>query len=721
MRRKKDKSNGITALYERLSRDDDNAGESNSIVHQKQMLEDYAIKHGFTNLVHFTDDGWSGATFDRPSWNRLVEGVKNGEITACICKDMSRIGRDHLQVGFFTDILFREKEVRFIAINNGIDSDRQETSEFAPFLNIMNEWFVRDTSKKIKAVLKSRGSSGNAHTSNIPPYGYLKDPENPDHWIIDEEAAEVVRRIYRMTIEGKGPYQIARELSEEKIERPSYYLGKKGLGNHASNYDKENPYMWRGNQVTTLIARPEYIGKTVNFRTFKNSYKDKKTKRADKEDWVVFDDTQEPIVDEETWLLAQKLRQNVRKADPMGEPNVLTGKIYCADCGAPMYNHRQRKGRERIYYTAKGEKRTSYSNPADCYECSTYNLGRQKYDRHCTCHHISTKALKSIILKTIQETCHYVSLNEREFVYSLQEESAMKDIAVSETVKKRIERNQKRLHELDMLIRKIYEDNVIGRLSDRLFQSIAPIYYVTGNHEAWLDNYDDLHKLLLDAGVHIMDDKCELIKKGNSNINIIGIQDPDFVERDTMGGIQGAIVETKMEPLLDKKMYNIVLCHRPELFDNYVALGADLVLAGHAHGGQIRIPFIGGLIAPNQGFFPKYTEGVYHKEKTDNLFQSERVIIGKCPRCGENVYEGKKNFYCGNRSCQFVMWKNDRFFEQRKKVFTPKIAAALLKNGKAKVKGLYSEKTGKTYDATVLLADTGGKYVNYRIARDSIM
>ena len=299
MRRKKDRSNGITALYERLSRDDDNAGESNSIVHQKQMLEDYAMKHGFTNLVHFTDDGWSGATFDRPSWNRLVEGVKNGEITACICKDMSRIGRDHLQVGFFTDILFREKEVRFIAINNGIDSDRQETSEFAPFLNIMNEWFVRDTSKKIKAVLKSRGSSGNAHTSNIPPYGYLKDPENPDHWIIDEEAAEVVRRIYRMTIEGKGPYQIARELSEEKIERPSYYLGKKGLGNHASNYDKENPYMWRGNQVTTLIARPEYIGKTVNFRTFKNSYKDKKTKRADKEDWVVFDDTQEPIVDEE--------------------------------------------------------------------------------------------------------------------------------------------------------------------------------------------------------------------------------------------------------------------------------------------------------------------------------------------------------------------------------------------------------------------------------------
>ena len=530
------KNEKITALYERLSRDDfgkddDQQRESNSISNQKRMLEDYAIKHGFTNLVHFTDDGWSGATFDRPSWNRLVEGVKNGEITVCICKDMSRIGRDHLQVGFFTDILFREKEVRFIAINNGIDSDRQETSEFAPFLNIMNEWFVRDTSKKIKAVLKSRGSSGNAHTSNIPPYGYLKDPENPDHWIIDEEAAEVVRRIYRMTIEGKGPYQIARELSEEKIERPSYYLGKKGLGNHASNYDKENPYMWRGNQVTTLIARPEYIGKTVNFRTFKNSYKDKKTKRADKEDWVVFDDTQEPIVDEETWMLAQKLRQNVRKADPMGEPNVLTGKIYCADCGAPMYNHRQRKGRERIYYTTKGEKRISHSNPADCYECSTYNLAYQKYDRHCTCHHISTKALKSIILKTIQETCHYVSLNEQEFVYSLQEESAMKDIAVSETVKKRIERNQKRVHELDMLIRKIYEDNVIGRLPDRLFQSMLTDYENEQNELNKIIETDTADMQRIIGGQNNVERFLKLVKKYENITELTPAMINEFIDK----------------------------------------------------------------------------------------------------------------------------------------------------------------------------------------------
>ena len=349
--------------------------------------------------------------------------------------------------------------------------------------------------------------------------------------IIDEEAAEVVRRIYRMTIEGKGPYQIARELSEEKIERPSYYLGKKGLGNHASNYDKENPYMWRGNQVTTLIARPEYIGKTVNFRTFKNSYKDKKTKRADKEDWVVFDDTQEPIVDEETWLLAQKLRQNVRKADPMGEPNVLTGKIYCADCGAPMYNHRQRKGRERIYYTAKGEKRTSYSNPADCYECSTYNLAYQKYDRHCTCHHISTKALKSIILKTIQETCHYVSLNEREFVYSLQEESAMKDIAVSETVKNRIERNQKRVHELDMLIRKIYEDNVIGRLPDRLFQSMLTDYENEQNELNKIIETDTADMQRIIGGQNNVERFLKLVKKYENITELTPAMINEFIDK----------------------------------------------------------------------------------------------------------------------------------------------------------------------------------------------
>ena len=476
MKRKKERFNGITALYERLSRDDDNLGDSNSIIHQKQMLEDYATSHGFTNLVHFTDDGWSGASFDRPAWNRLVEGVKNGEITTVIAKDLSRIGRDHLQVGFFTDILFREKEIHFIAINNSIDSDNQESSEFAPFLNIMNEWYVRDTSRKIKAVLRARGCSGKAHTSNIPPYGYLKDPDNPDHWIIDEEAAAVVRMIYQKTIEGKGPYTIARELSEAKIERPSYYLGKKGLGNHSTDYDKTHPYSWNGGQIAYMIARPEYIGKTVNFRTYKNSYKDKRPKNSDPEDWVVFDGTQEPIVDTETWKLAQKLRGTVRKIDSMGEPNVLTGLVYCADCGAPMYNHRHRNNRGRTYYIANGERRQRIAKPEDYYCCSTYNLSRQRFSKTCSGHRISTESLRKIILETIQKTCAYVSLNETDFINELQEAAAIQKLSLTETIRKRLEKNKKRVADLDSLIRKIYEDNVAGLLPDRIFHNMLSDY-----------------------------------------------------------------------------------------------------------------------------------------------------------------------------------------------------------------------------------------------------
>ncbi len=476
MKRKQERKAGITALYERLSRDDDNVGESNSIIHQKQMLEDFATKNGFANLEHFTDDGWSGATFDRPDWNRLIEGVKSGRITTVITKDLSRIGRDHLQVGYYTDMLFNEKEVRFIAINNGIDSLRQETSEFAPFLNIMNEWYVRDTSKKIKSVLKARGMSGKAHTSNVPPYGYLKDPENPEHWVIDPEAAAVVRRIFQMAIDGKGPYTIARELAANQIERPSYYLGKKGLGNQASVYDKENPYQWRGNTVVSILARPEYIGKTVNFRTYKNSYKDKKQKRTDKENWVVFDGTQEPIVDVQTWELVQKLRGNVRKVNPMGEPNVLTGRVYCADCGAPMYNHRNSAPRRQTYYTVKGERRQTCSTPENFFECSTYNLNRQKYQQACSCHHITDAALRKVILTTIRETCSYVLLNEAAFLAELRTAEEVRSLESSKVLKGRLEQNENRLQELDQLIRKIYEDNIAGKLPDRIFQNMLADY-----------------------------------------------------------------------------------------------------------------------------------------------------------------------------------------------------------------------------------------------------
>ena len=527
-------SKSRVAIYCRLSEEDRNkqseTDDSNSIQNQKSMLLQYSLEHGWEVYNIYSDDDYTGSDRRRPEFNRLLEDAKNRKFDIVLCKTQSRFTRELELVEKYIHGLFPIWGIRFISIVDNADTANKGNKKSRQINGLVNEWYLEDMSENIKSVLTDRRKNGH-HIGAFALYGYKKDPDVKGHLIIDEEAAEVVRRIYRMTIEGKGPYQIARELSEEKIERPSYYLGKKGLGNHASNYDKENPYMWRGNQVTTLIARPEYIGKTVNFRTFKNSYKDKKTKRADKEDWVVFDDTQEPIVDEETWLLAQKLRQNVRKADPMGEPNVLTGKIYCADCGAPMYNHRQRKGRERIYYTAKGEKRTSYSNPADCYECSTYNLAYQKYDRHCTCHHISTKALKSIILKTIQETCHYVSLNEQEFVYSLQEESAMKDIAASETVKNRIERNQKRVHELDMLIRKIYEDNVIGRLPDRLFQSMLTDYENEQNELNKIIETDTADMQRIIGGQNNVERFLKLVKKYENITELTPAMINEFIDK----------------------------------------------------------------------------------------------------------------------------------------------------------------------------------------------
>ena len=233
--------NRITALYERLSRDDELAGDSNSIVNQKKMLEDYAESNGYTNTVHFTDDGYSGGNFDRPGWKQMLSRIENGDIGTVIVKDMSRVGRDYLQVGFYTEVFFRERGVRFIAVSNGVDSTNNTSSEFAPFLNIMNEWYLRDCSRKITVVLRAKGKEGKPLTNN-PPYGYMKDAEDKNRWIIDEEAAAVVRRIFAMTVEGMGPYRIAKILSDEKVEKPSYYQAVRGRGCYKNQCGFEHPY-----------------------------------------------------------------------------------------------------------------------------------------------------------------------------------------------------------------------------------------------------------------------------------------------------------------------------------------------------------------------------------------------------------------------------------------------------------------------------------------------
>ena len=466
MRTKKAENEKITALYERLSRDDEMVGDSNSIVNQKKMLEDYANQNGYTNIEHFTDDGYSGGSFDRPDWKRMVAGIEDGSIGTVIVKDMSRIGRDYLQVGFYTEVMFKEKEVHFIAIANGVDNQKRESSEVAPFLNIMNEWYIRDSSRKVTTVLRARGMEGK-HTTNNAIYGYRKSEEDKNQWVIDEEAAEVVRRIYRMSLEGKGPYEIARILSEEQIERPSYYLAKRGLGTCRSNNNTATPYVWRGATVRDILSKPEYMGHTVNFRSYKESYKDKRAKKTPKEDWVIFKNTQEAIVSEEMWNKVQELRKTVRRTDTVGEANPFTGLLYCADCGAKMYNHRGGAGRARNW---KGELNGKRRPDRDEYNCSTYNLSRQSYDKQCSQQYIRTEVVGKRVLETIKAVSDYVITNEEEFINRIYSSSRDKQKESIKSLKRKIAQDTKRVNELNMLRKKLYEDNISGKLSDKRFE-----------------------------------------------------------------------------------------------------------------------------------------------------------------------------------------------------------------------------------------------------------
>jgi DNA invertase Pin-like site-specific DNA recombinase len=468
--KKQDK--GVTALYERLSKDDELVGESNSIVNQKKMLEDYAKRNGYTNVVHYTDDGWSGANFDRPSWKQLVKDIEDRKVSAVLVKDMSRVGRDYLQVGFYTEVMFREKQVHFVAIANGVDSNNRESAEFAPFLNIMNEWYVRDTSRKITTVLRARGMSG-LHTSGNCLYGYKKDPDDSTKWIIDEEAAEVVREIYRLCVVGNGPYTIARILADRKIDRPSYYQAMHDAGVFKTSADKSKRYVWRGVTVKDILTRKEYLGYTVNFKSYKESYKDKQRKKYDESEQVVFKNTQEPIIDKSTWQLVQKLLKTSRKHNIGGEVNALTGKMFCADCGAKMYNHRKMCTQRKDVYT---QGKTHKRGPEDTYNCSRYMIGKQNYEDVCTSHRVQTKVVKELVLETIKRTCSYATLNYDEFLDLVSATNRdTKNMLVSQA-SERMKKNEKRSEEVNKLIRKLYEDNVTGKINDKIFSSMIDDY-----------------------------------------------------------------------------------------------------------------------------------------------------------------------------------------------------------------------------------------------------
>ena len=447
-------SDKITALYCRLSRDDDQQGDSNSIVNQKAFLAKYAKEQGFRNIEYFVDDGYSGANFQRPDWQRMMALVDEGKIGIVIAKDMSRIGRNYLEVGMYTEITFPQNNVRFIAVNSGVDSANQSDNEFAPFLNIINEFYVKDGSKKVRASLKLKGESGE-HLTTIPPYGYVKDADNPEQWIVDDEAAQVVKRIFALCMDGNGPTQIARILKEEKVLTPTVYQDQKGQAVRCALPD--NPYGWNGSTVSAILERMEYCGHTVNFKTHRQSYKIKKTIENPPEQWKIFHNTHEAIVDEETFERVQKLRRNKRRPAKTGKSNLFSGVAYCADCG------------EKLYYCTT----QNFEERQDHFVCST---SRKKGKDVCGTHFIRAMVLEKGVLKFLQILLWYISDCEdlfRERLGAKRKEEFKKELAAK---RRQFTQAQRRIEELDRLFKRIYEDNISGKINDSRFQKLSADY-----------------------------------------------------------------------------------------------------------------------------------------------------------------------------------------------------------------------------------------------------
>ena len=449
----------ITALYERLSRDDELQGESNSITNQKAFLEDYARRNNFHNIRHFTDDGVSGTTFDRKGFQAMIAEVEAGKVATIIVKDMSRFGRDYLKVGLYTDVLFKDKGVRFIAVNNGIDSNNQGDNDFTPFLNIMNEWYARDSSRKIQAIFKSRMEKGLRCSGSIP-YGYLRDPQDKQHLVVDEEPAAIVRRIFQMVIEGYGVMAIADALTADKIMIPSAYAKCNcPENNHCNSF--HDPYRWSATAIGYILEKREYMGHTVLGKTITENYKTKKRRKARPEELMIFKNTHEAIVDEETWELAHRLKKTVRRPSYPDRPaNPLTGIVYCADCGRKM-THRQPGPKKKKIYDAD-----------DAYVCGSY----RQLTRDCTMHFVKTSALQNLILSSIREVSSFVRKDEKEFLHMVREETDAGLEKEAKEQKKRLHKAEKRIAELDVLIKKLYEGNATGRIPDKHFDRMLADY-----------------------------------------------------------------------------------------------------------------------------------------------------------------------------------------------------------------------------------------------------
>ena len=456
------KKQKVNILYERLSKDDEQQGTSNSILNQKQLLEEYAERNGLTPYINIQDDGYTGTNWNRPGWQELIEKVEADEVNCIVIKDSTRLGRDYLRAGLYRE-MFRERGIRLIAVNDGFDSERGD-DDFTPFREIMAEFYARDTSKKIKSVLSAKGRSGKP-TTNTPPYGFVKDPNDKYKWLVDETAAAVVRRVFQMAVDGMGTHQIAGVLAEEKIERPSYYFGKNGQGTRRNDYDPDSPYVWYGSTIAKMLRTLEYCGHLVNLRTTTTDFKSRKSKVKPQDEWLIFENHHEAIIKQEVFDTVQKLRETVRRIDTLGYANPLTGLLWCADCGEKLYNYRRSQPRKPME-----------NKLIDVYQCSTYKLGKNRHNTACTVHHISTVDARDIILDALRKTSGYALAHESEFVEQLRATSKAKQGETAAANKKQIAKNDKRIADLNKIFQSLYEDKALGKIAHERFDEMTATY-----------------------------------------------------------------------------------------------------------------------------------------------------------------------------------------------------------------------------------------------------
>ena len=439
-----------TALYVRLSRDDENEGDSNSIQHQIEILTKYCKDHAISRYQIYKDDGFSGTNFKRPGFLDMIGDIEAGLVNMVIVKDMSRFGRNYLEVGLYTEIRFPEMGVRFIAVNDGVDSDDQMGNDFTPFRNIINEWYAKDTSKKIRAVFRNKGMSGQRLAVNAP-YGYIKGEDG--HLLVDEETAPVVELIFQLCVEGNGPGKIARMLKEREIPTPGTITFQRT--GQTSRYFPDDPCRWNAATVQRILEQDTYLGRTTNFKTTKLSYKSKKTVINSPDKWAVFEGTHEAIIDKETWEIVQKSREHRRRPTKMGEMGLFSGLAYCADCDAKLYHHRS----------------ITLTKEQESYICSNYQ-SRKK----CTAHYIRAVVLEQLVLQNLQRVVAYAQEDENEFVRRVMENKTAVQRAEQEQAKRKLEKQERRISELDRIIQQLYEDRVSGALSAERFAKLSKGY-----------------------------------------------------------------------------------------------------------------------------------------------------------------------------------------------------------------------------------------------------